>query len=819
MVQWFISAIVFVITLLPITMMIDGLRRSVDELKKEFGQRARVESELRLAVQSAQQATVAKSQFLANMSHEIRTPMNAIIGMLRLLLNTELTAQQKDYAVKSDGAAHSLLGLLNDILDFSKVEAGKLTLERVPFRLDQVLRNLSVVLAANVGNKGIEVLFDIDPQVPLVLLGDPTRLQQVLVNLGGNAIKFTDCGQVVLSIRQVSATTDGCSLNFAVHDSGIGITPENQKNLFSAFSQAESSTTRRFGGTGLGLSICKRLVEMMGGDIHLTSAPGVGSTFSFTLSLPVAKDIPVELQLPEHVHLPDIRALVIDDNAISGELLVGMVKSWGGAADLVMSGEHALARVEQIRLSGARDFPYAFIYVDWQMPQMDGWETVRRMREASKAFAGPEPRIMMVTSNGRETLAQRSQEEQDSLNGFLVKPITAAMLQDATRDVLAGKSGIRQMVKGRSSKRRLNGIRVLVVEDNLLNQQVADELLTTEGAIVSLAANGQLGVEAVSSAAPQFDVVLMDIQMPAMDGYVATQIIREELGLKLLPIVAMTANAMASDREACLSAGMNEHIGKPFDMRRLVAILLHVTGIQVSDEPRVVDEPGTGQGGLQIIHIPNLDLHAALARMSGMRSLYARSARDFLCVLDTVVLDLKALVDSKDTKKTQMFLHTLKGNAGTLGATELAREAARLGRMCSESDHQTVLPGAFESLAGLCRSTHESLSLAIAQLQGLANAGQGVGTPVKKIQPAASSLDLASSLEALRGLDALLCSDDLSAMQTFAELRGTLQGLPEHFDDAMDDALQGLDLGKAHSLCSEAVRSIQDLQLNQAVCA
>ncbi len=798
--------------MLPITLLIQNLQGSIENVEKQVAQRALVEEELQKAVESANAATVTKSQFLANMSHELRTPMNAIIGMLKLLQNTELTAQQKDYAQKSDSAAHSLLRLLNDILDFSKVEAQKLTLEHVPFRVDQLLRHLSVIFSSNVGNKPVEVLFDIDSDIPPVLLGDSLRLQQVLINLGGNAIKFTEHGQVVLVIKMLRATSDGVTLDFAMRDSGIGISPENQKHLFSAFSQAESSTTRRFGGTGLGLSIGKRLVELMGGTIRLTSAPGEGSTFGFTLDFPLVTSIPEDLALPQRDALPAMRALVVDDNPIAAAIHTGMVQSWGWPVDQASDGAQALQLVEQKLRVESHVFPYAVIYLDWQMPNLDGWETARRLRAMAQSFPGQEPRIIMVTSNGHEALAQRSLAEQESINGFLVKPVTASMLRDATLDACQGQSAIHRMVKGRSSKRRLQGMRILVVEDNLINQQVADGLLSAEGAIVSLAANGQLGVDAVAAAAPQFDAVLMDIQMPVLDGYAATQVIRHELGLVQLPIIAMTANAMASDRDACLSAGMNEHIGKPFDIGNLVALLLKIAGIAIAPEPAFdADNPATASMAQLELAVPGLDLETALARMSGMRSLYIRSARDFLGVLDTVQTDLQVLAASDDKKKCQMFLHTLKGNAATLGATELAKEAARLEKICVASETQTNLPEVASALDQLCKETHKSLTQAIAQLQDDHGASlQPTLVSGREGHALVSQANVADTVEALRNLEALLGASDFDALQLFSELRGSLVGLPADFEDAMDEALQALDLEKASDLCGEALLRLSE---------
>ena len=385
----------------------------------------------------AEQANIAKGQFLANMSHEIRTPMNAILGMLQLLQHTALTAQQLDFASKTEDAARSLLGLLNGILDFSKIEAGKMTLDPKPFDLDKMVGSLSVILAANIGSKPVTLRLNVEDDVPKGLLGDDMRLQQVLINLGGNAIKFTLSGEVVIQVRVVKHSPTDALLEFAVRDSGIGIAPENLAHIFDGFSQAEASTTRRFGGTGLGLSISSHLVTLLGGELKVASVLGEGSTFSFQIRLPLA-------QLPDR----------------------------------------------------------------------------------------PPPSTPTLDST------QRTQP--------LVKP------------------------------QRLLGLRLLVVEDNKINQMVAKGLLTKEGAHVTLANDGQLGVDAVASTEPAFDAVLMDVQMPVLDGYAATRAIREDLGLLALPIVAMTANAMAPDRAACLAAGMDDHVGKPFELDHLVATLLRL---------------------------------------------------------------------------------------------------------------------------------------------------------------------------------------------------------------------------------------------------
>jgi CheY-like chemotaxis protein len=510
--------------------------------------------------------------------------MNAILGMLKLLHGTDLNARQLDYTSKAESAAQSLLGLLNDILDFSKIDAGKMTLDPQPFELDRLLRDLSVILSSNLGNKPVEVLFDIDPTTPKTLIGDALRLQQVLINLSGNAIKFTAQGEVVLQIKVLSRSGADTLLRIAVRDSGIGIAPENQQHIFDGFSQAEASTTRRFGGTGLGLSISKRLVTLMGGELALDSVLGQGSTFHFTITLPVAEQEINQQRLPAPRQPGPLNVLIADDNAVARELLGHMARSWGWQVDLAANGAQAIERV-QVRAQ-TNQAPYQAIFMDWEMPGMDGWETLTRLRQTLAGSAAPIS--VMVTAHGRDALSQRSAQERASLSAYLVKPITASMLYDVVAEARAVRSKPRASSRASTEKiGRLQGMRLLVVEDNLINQQVARELLKREGALVEIVDNGLLGVTAVAQAngTTPFDAVLMDLQMPVMDGFAATYAIRHELGLTTLPVIAMTANAMASDREACLAAGMNEHVGKPFNLTHLVTLLLAITGFKPAAAP------------------------------------------------------------------------------------------------------------------------------------------------------------------------------------------------------------------------------------------
>ncbi len=533
---------------------------------------------LKQAQQNAEAASKAKSEFLANMSHEIRTPMNAILGMLRLLQGTGLNTRQLDYTSKIEGAARSLLGLINDILDFSKVEAGKMELDQRPFHLDKLLDDLAVVLSANMRDKELEVRFEVDPEAPRYLLGDDMRLQQVLINLAGNAIKFTDKGEVLIRVRHIASHAQAAELEFSVQDTGIGIPQDKQQHIFSGFSQAESNTTRRFGGTGLGLSISKRLVALMGGDLQLRSVLGQGSTFYFSLNL------------------------------------------------------------------------------------------------------------------------------------AMVKP-----------DEVASVAGSKASEPGTTAAKRLQGMRLLVVEDNKINQMVADGLLSQEGAIVTLADDGRQGVDRLIASPQGFDAVLMDVQMPVMDGFTATRMIRGELGMGQLPVIAMTANAMASDRVACLDAGMNEHIGKPFDLDALVQLLLKQTGYSPT--------PGDVQPALVVLEpvaaapvvISGADLEAAAARMGGDAKLLGAIMLTFAADLEKAPLEFAEARSADDTRHGQRLVHTLKGLCATVGLVELAAQFLALERaLKAYADGQNAPSTAWaeweSALQGIVRHAQPQLQAALRQL-------------------------------------------------------------------------------------------------------
>ena len=662
--------------------------RDITERKKKEQEVMKLSIEKEAAVATSK----SKSEFLARMSHEIRTPMNAIIGLSYLCLQTDLDTKQKDYVEKTHRSAKSLLGIINDILDFSKIEAGKLSIEKVEFQLEKVMDDIATLMNMKVHQKGLEFVFSVSSDVPMTLVGDPLRLGQVLTNLINNAVKFTEKGEVALFISKIEQDEKEVNLQFIVKDSGIGMTREQKAKLFTEFSQADGSVTRKYGGTGLGLTIAKKIINMMGGDIEVVSESGKGSSFIFNAKFGISKQkITVTDEMPE---IKDMKVLACDDNKTVTKFLEIALNSLNFKTTIARSGEEAIEILEK-----NYNDPFRLVIMDYMMPDQNGIETIEKIRKSTKI--SPKPKVILLSAFGNDELLKKAREV--GIDDYLLKPITRSSLYDAIINLFTKTTvSSEQLIKDYSLQEKLKSIagsNILLAEDNDINQQIAIELLESAGMNVEIANNGREAVEKMNDSGKpsRYDIVLMDIQMPEMDGITATVNIRKNSEFDSVPIVAMTADAMVGVAEECYKAGMNDFVTKPIEPDEVFTALIKWIKKKEGTVKEIISKsvkkeivPKKTFIEYEIPNIPGINTHKAFKKLGIGINSYINILKKFYNANFGFLEDLKNVYNDGNTETIIRMLHTMKGVSGSIGAFDLQAISLKSENMVKENKNVDI---------------------------------------------------------------------------------------------------------------------------------
>ncbi|WP_395407808.1 PAS domain-containing protein [Pseudoduganella sp. UC29_106] len=754
-----------------------ALASDVTELKRGELRLQELNEQLMRARDRAEAASSAKSEFVANMSHEIRTPMNAIVGLARLLEEAPLERRERSYVGKIQMATRSLLGVVNDVLDFSKIEAGQLRLEQTRFNLEHLLANTAMLVAGSAWDKGVEPVFNIAPGLPAELVGDAMRLHQVLLNLMSNAVKFTEHGEVVLGVREAERDGPRITLEFYVHDTGIGIPSDQQLRMFDAFSQGDSSTSRKYGGTGLGLAISRRLVDLMGGVISVQSQPGTGSTFRFVCPLLCAPGTP-HAEIPPA--LQGLRVLAVDNNA---SVLHALENAGDALGWMVWTAESAAEGLRTLRTLHGHKQKIDLLVIDSAMPEADG---ISMLVEARSIPGLVLPHvIVMAAEHSAEDLRPLASSLQ--IDAVLSKPFTPNQLQAAALESLTGAAPMPEQPSRTPLAGRLAGMRVLLVEDNEINQEMARYILLHANAQVETASNGEIAVEMLRAAPGRADAVLMDLQMPVMDGYEATAAIRA-MGLADLPIIAMTANAMQEDRRRTMAAGVNAHIAKPIDVDELIATLTRLAG-RAHATPTT--PPHHSAASAEHAPLDGIDLHAALGRMDGDYPAFVTLLKRFERSQGATVAEVNELLAEDKRHGAHLALHRLRGVAANLGANEIAD-------LCAEA--QAALADEQDSaLSALLQDLDDAIGTVVATARSLPQPGYAAASAAGEAGPEDLNAALADLLSLLR-------NSNMKALASYKALRRPIAHASPDLAPALAEAIDTLDFTAAEHLVKELLK-------------